>query len=563
MKTEKFNVEEKIDILNIDEFLLNNKNEKQNQIFFHFVLSDLIDKYNKLSIDERKKEGIYYIPKYAFIANIKEETVEYYSRYNELFEDLMKGKTNFYKPYKDTNSINSYKCKSLLSYNNNNSNKYRFSNNKRDHFSNNFGKAYSSNSQMNDNKAEEYEDKNKKILYNLNHFSYYFNGIFFENIAIKSVFKAIAGNNQKGNSNINQNNEIRILPRMIFYLKNECKECKETLQQKSKAYDEVDCAFIFKGKNEQKLKKEIITCYKEFNFEDISKFYNIDNFQEIVICKDDIVIIETKSSWVKLNNKLNNKKKLEQKGNEFLTILKMMLPKIESGQNEIDQIIGMDPEKELEKFIFKAIKFVKFYDKLALIKKKQQIKLVYLYNNTLTFKIEEDKAEIIKAYSIIDKINNVNKIGKIQLYIAYLQPYVKLLNAYEESQKINKLEKTMNEQQNQIEKQKIKIEELTNDIINLKNQIMKMYEMLQFNNKNNDQNNNSEIQKNNEEADLKSNNKIDDKVSPKIQSNRKRDDSENSENTKILSKSKSDNSYIRENTKFLFNNQSDSSKNNK
>lgn len=90
---------------------------------------------------------------------------------------------------------------------------------------------------------------------------------------------------------------------MMFYLKNENNLYIRIGPEYSHVFNEIDCAFIFKGNNEKKIQKEIITCYKQFEFvEDYSKFYSKDNFQEIKICPDDVVLIETKSSWKKLND---------------------------------------------------------------------------------------------------------------------------------------------------------------------------------------------------------------------------------------------------------------------
>ena len=88
------------DELNLDKFVLNDKKNVNNQVLFHEVLKILIDKYNTLSEEERREEGIFYLKdRNILLGNINEEVVQSYYKYKELFDGLMSGKSRFFREY--------------------------------------------------------------------------------------------------------------------------------------------------------------------------------------------------------------------------------------------------------------------------------------------------------------------------------------------------------------------------------------------------------------------------------------------------------------------------------
>ena len=142
-------------------------------------------------------------------------------------------------------------------------------------------------------------DEEEKIKYNLEHFSFYFNGIYFEEIAIKYLFRLINESNE--NYDESEGN-IKLLPRIRFYE-------KSSTEDNSSGYKELDCCFILKKKGGINIEREKITRFMNFNMQKVSKFCSDENCQDLVIKENSVVIIEIKSSWISLYNKEKEKKK--------------------------------------------------------------------------------------------------------------------------------------------------------------------------------------------------------------------------------------------------------------
>ena len=122
--------------------------------------------------------------------------------------------------------------------------------------------------------------------------------------------------------------------------------------------------------------------------------------ESLILHKDDVVILEIKSKWLSLSRKEDDEKSKGKDDKKF---------------------------NQLERFIRKAKDFVKHYEDLNLVKKNQKKVLIYLYNDSIHYyqNIEEENAEILKAYEMIDEEDNY------QLYIAYFQSYLKMMNSYD------------------------------------------------------------------------------------------------------------------------------------
>ena len=210
---------------------------------------------------------------------------------------------------------------------------------------------------------------------------------------------------------------------MMFYLKND--NDKTFASKIHHGYNEIDCAFILKEKDKVVLERDKITCFKGFDSKEESGFYNIDNFEDnITLKKNDIVILEIKSKWFDLKRKKKNNKNNSDDNND---------------NNNNDNNNNKDNYNLLEKFINKAKRFIEYYEDLNLIKKDQNKILIYLYNYSMWYDIENENDEIKKAYKMIENDD------KIQLYIAYFQPYLKLMNSYERVITINTLKKKVKE----------------------------------------------------------------------------------------------------------------------
>ena len=172
--------------------------------------------------------------------------------------------------------------------------------------------------------------------------------------------------------------------------------------------------------------------------------------ESLILHKDDVVILEIKSKWLSLSRKEDDEKSKGKDDKKF---------------------------NQLERFIRKAKDFVKHYEDLNLVKKNQKKVLIYLYNDSIHYyqNIEEENAEILKAYEMIDEEDNY------QLYIAYFQSYLKMMNSYdrvrkirEQEEKITILVSNVTNQAKEMEKQKEKIKILENQTIEMENQRIEM-----------------------------------------------------------------------------------------
>ena len=153
-----------------------NGNEKTNQELFHYVLKLLIDRYNALGHEKSKEEGIYYLKdKHLLLSNIIEEYIQGYKQYKELFTDLMTKSGNFYPKYDPKKPK-----KKAISTKNGYDNKWEIHSN---YFNNSSKNNSAKNAKFIQNFKTYYEsriNKEKEVIYNLNHFCSYFNGMFFE-----------------------------------------------------------------------------------------------------------------------------------------------------------------------------------------------------------------------------------------------------------------------------------------------------------------------------------------------------------------------------------------------
>ena len=270
-------------------------------------------------------------------------------------------------------------------------------------------------------------DENAKIKYNLNQFSYFFNGMFLESIATETLFKLIDQN--YGNED-NDSKYISFLPRLIYYQKEDKEKQINPDGKEYHGYNEIDCSFILKGKSVE-FNEEMITCFNDFKYEDESHFFTPENFSKLKINQDNVVLLEIKSSWKYLSKK-----------------------------DEYDGVTK-DGEKdnELTKFIKKAKRFVHYYIELNLIEKSQNIILIYLYNNSMYYDPKLENKEILKAYDLIKNDENY------KLYIAYFQPYLKLMNSYDRVKKLKTLNQKVISQEKEINRQKNKINMQQEEII--------------------------------------------------------------------------------------------------
>lgn len=412
------------DILYITQFELDAPNKKRTQQLFHSVLFSLIKEYNELGPEKSAKKGIYYLKeRHILLGNIKEDYIQEYLKFKELFDDLMAGKSKFYPEF-DENKSNSSCLLSNDDYNDKKSwNSYKTQNYRKKVSFNSFneGKMTSGFFQ----KKKKKSGANKKIIYNLTKISSFFNGMYFESIATETFFKLIDENyGDEGN----HKEIISFLPRIIFYMNDK----KEKDNGKDYyGYNEIDCSFKLQEKDKVELKKEMITCFKSFEAKEESKFFKLDNVKKnITINKDDIVIMEVKSSWQTLTT--SNKKI----------------------KSENDEVV----DNKLEKFIKKAKLFVEIYEELGLVKKNQKKKLIYLYDNSMLFDIGRESSEILKAHELIknDKL--------FELYISYFQPYLKMLNSYERVKKLRTLNQTIKKQEQNQKNLEFKVNSLEKKI---------------------------------------------------------------------------------------------------
>ena len=417
-------IKDEKEILDITQFELNDQKNKKTQELFHYVLGSFISKYNQLGDSESKSQGIYYMKeRHILLVNLTEEMVQSYIQYKDLFDGLMSGKTRFFRefePNRDNRSIRAY------SYNPG----YKV----RSHFSNgSYGNNKRKGNYSTANNIKIKSDENAKIKYNLNQFSYYFNGMFFESRASGTLFKLIDQN--YGNED-NDSECLSFLPRLIFYQKEDKEKQNNPDGKEYHGYNEIDCAFILKGKSVE-FNEEMITCFNDFKYEDESHFFATENFCKLKINQDNVVLLEIKSSWKYLSKK-----------------------------DEYDGVTK-DGEKdnELTKFIKKAKRFVHYYIELNLIEKSQNIILIYLYNNSMYYDPKLENKEILKAYDLIKNDEN------FKLYIAYFQPYLKLMNSYDRVKKLKTLNQKVKMQQEEINRQKMEIIRQNENQKNLKLEI--------------------------------------------------------------------------------------------
>ena len=278
------------DELNLNQFVLNDEKNRDNQVLFHGVLKIMIDKYNTLSEEQRREEGIFYLKhSNILLGSITEEIIQSYYEYKELFDGLMARKARFFREYYPKLDKNSNKA---FSENNN-----RYNRNNRNNNANTLLNILSEYVGGRDNltcnnqqllHCEDYEDhrnKQKKIKYNLEHFSLYFNGMYFESIALEIFFKLIEDKYDRVDSD---KKLISFLPRIIFFNKNS-EEAKNNNKKDFYGYSEIDCVFVFNEMEKLKIEKEKITCFDNFNIIDESLFFNKNNFVNLIIEKDNVV----------------------------------------------------------------------------------------------------------------------------------------------------------------------------------------------------------------------------------------------------------------------------------
>ena len=442
-KTEDFDINEITDPkeqLNISQFELGDDKNSKTQKLFYFVLYNLIEKYNRLGKRDSEKEGIYYLNgDNILLANLTDELVQGYLKYKELFKGLMSGEASYYPKYDPNKRSNKafsynndcYEIRTCYSNNSGNSgkNKYYYTD-----------ISYKKMKKKYFNSKQKKDEKEDKIMYQFNQFANYFNGMYFESIATETFFNLI----YKKYTEEDGKKMICFLPKIIFYKK---KKDQTEGEKEYHGYNEIDCAFILKEKEEVKIDQEMITCFKSFDINDEEKFYNIDNFKDNpIIQKDNVVIFEIKSKW------------------ENLKIIK------EKSKDQYNLI---------EKFIRKAKGFVNYYEKLNLIKKNQKKILIYLYDNSLHYNcnIKEENEEIRRAFDMIKPEDN------IQLYIAYFQSYLKMMNSFDRVKKIktlteqvNNYKKDMNNMENRLNQQMEKINKQQDEIIGQREIIKKQKE---------------------------------------------------------------------------------------
>ena len=220
------------EILKPNQFVIGDKNHKNTQQLFLYVLKSLIEIYNKSNEVERAKEGVFYLKEDGILlGNIKEEVVQNFKTYKELFNGLMSGENLFYNEYDPKRDDN--RALSVLSVEKEKENAFRKLCDALSWHSYETVKC-KSNANLEHLTFEQYIHRNKKIEYNLNHFSFYFNGLFFEHIATETFFKLIDDKYNEMNNNI-----ISLLPRIMFYEKDPKYKNKNNFG----CYSEIDCAF--------------------------------------------------------------------------------------------------------------------------------------------------------------------------------------------------------------------------------------------------------------------------------------------------------------------------------
>ena len=352
------------DKLALEQFVLNDESNRNSQVLFHEVLKALIIKYNTLSEKERREELVFYLKdNHILLGNITKEIVQTYYNYESLFNNLMPGKAKMFREF--TPKIDNNQNNKAFSANNNRNNI-----NNLETFDNIF------------------HNRQKEIKNNLNHYSFYFNGMYFESTDLEKFLKLI---DDKYNVIDNDKKLISFLPRIIFFTKNYKKEknkCENIEEKDFHGYSEIDCSFVLNGKKEVTIEEENITCFNKFDSTDKNFFFNTKNFVKLRIEKDNVVFFEVKSC----------------------------------NENAIDK---ENKTNILINFINKALQFVSYYEELNLIKKDQKIALIFLYNSSMYSHINNKNDRIKEAYKLIED----NK--RIILYIAYFPPFLKFMGPYQ------------------------------------------------------------------------------------------------------------------------------------
>ena len=441
----KYSTEKEKKILQVEKFQL----KKNYHALFYSVLCSIINIYNEVPKKESEKKGIYFLEEEnVLLANITKDIVESYYEYEKLFKNLIGGNNTMCTKY-----VPDFDKKSNGSCQNSKNHKYNIalsnsSNNTSDNneVNNNDNKTSIS---LLEKKHKFYitenlnNQKESRINNNLEEFPNYFNGMYFEYVTIEYLLRLI---DENFSDEEDAKNAVIFLPRIIFYIEKKINyQAYKAVKNKYYGYNKIDCAFILKDKETVAFKKEIFTFFKSFDTINQSEFFGINNFCELTLFKDDIVLIEVKSSWNELS------------------------------QNEEDK---KDNGNKLEKFIYRAKNFIYFYLKLELIKKTQRVVLIYLYNNSMYFNIEKENQEIKKAYELLKYEKNM------ELYIAYYQPYVKMFNSYQNIKQLRNLNQELNNQKSRLDTQENKIKNMKIEIEKLKQEMKEMKELFKKNEEN-------------------------------------------------------------------------------
>ena len=396
--------------LSIEDFELNLERNKKSQALYYFALIKIIDIYNE---DEGNfKDMKIYVRKdlKIMLTSITEEIIEQFLETEILLRNLINGKTRFYSEYNPdhkTNTISNDKNGNMsCNFNLNNkitkikeakSGASKSIKSKKTNKSDPIYGHYKNKGKEEKKTEEEHEEL--KIEYNLKHMAAYFNGIYFEEIATQIIFDMI-------------DQEVILLPRMIFYMNN---NKTNTEIPAFYGYNELDLAFIPTQKDIE-IKEDRITCFKNFK-EKASELYNLDNSKKLTIKKNELVIFEFKSRWESL------------------------------------KILDKKERNKLGIFLKKALEFIRYYKSLNLIEENKKIILIYLYNNNITYNYKEENKIIMNEYKKIESERN------IELYIAFLQPYIKIINMYKQSKKLRDLKQEFEEKNKILKEDFEKLEE--------------------------------------------------------------------------------------------------------
>ena len=163
----KIKIGTKKEELHAKQFVIGDENHKDTQQLFLYVLKYFIEKYNTLSEEKLKKEGIFYMKQEKVIlGNITEELFQTYKTYKELFNGLMAGNSGLFREYNPKLDDNKNKA-----WSENNDKKWESLN-----FLENSTKDYISQTNgclttISEKPSKQIIDRNKKLKYDLDHFS--------------------------------------------------------------------------------------------------------------------------------------------------------------------------------------------------------------------------------------------------------------------------------------------------------------------------------------------------------------------------------------------------------